>query len=144
VSIKIAVDDYAEVFVDRTRSERVFTNLFSNAIDAMSEGGEVSVRSKPDGDVLLVFVNDTGPGVPAEVRAQLFRPFVTAGKRTGLGLGLTLSRQTMLELGGDLQLLSHTGPGACFCLRFPLISSPPPSGLEKLNGSPLYQREEKS
>jgi signal transduction histidine kinase len=120
VKIKIAIDDNAEIFVDRMRSERVFTNLFSNAIDAMPDGGDVYVYSKADHDDLLVFVEDTGPGVPAEVRAQLFRPFVTAGKRTGLGLGLTLSRQTMLELGGDLQLLSRSGPGACFYLRFPV------------------------
>jgi signal transduction histidine kinase len=120
VKIKIAIDDNAEVFVDRTRSERVFTNLFSNAIDAMPDGGDVYVYSKAKHDDLLVFVEDTGPGVPAEVRAQLFRPFVTAGKRTGLGLGLTLSRQTMLELGGDLQLVSRSGPGACFYLRFPI------------------------
>ncbi len=119
VRIKIAVEDHAEVLADRTRSERVFTNLFSNAIDAMPEGGDVYVYAKSDGGNLLVFVEDTGPGVPAEVRAQLFKPFVTAGKRTGLGLGLTLSRQTMLELGGELQLLSRAGPGACFCLRFP-------------------------
>ena len=120
VNIKIAIDDSAEIFVDPTRSERVFTNLFSNAIDAMPDGGDVFVYSKTNGDNLLVFVEDTGPGLPAEVRSQLFRPFVTAGKRTGLGLGLTLSRQTMLDLGGDLQLLSRSGRGACFYLSFPV------------------------
>jgi signal transduction histidine kinase len=123
VRIKIAVEDQTEILVDRTRAERVFTNLFSNAIDAMPDGGDVYVYSKGDGNNLLVFVEDTGPGVPADVRAQLFRPFVTSGKRTGLGLGLTLSRQTMLELGGELQLLSRHGPGACFCLRFPKASA---------------------
>jgi C4-dicarboxylate-specific signal transduction histidine kinase len=65
-----------------------------------------------------IFVEDTGPGLPPEVRAQLFRPFVTAGKRSGLGLGLTLSRQTMLDLGGDLQLVDRAESGACFCLYF--------------------------
>lgn len=118
VRVELVIEDTVEVMADRTRSERVFTNLFSNAIDAMPEGGAIFVYAKSDGASLLVYVEDTGPGIPAEVRAQLFRPFITAGKRCGLGLGLTLSRQTMLELGGDLELLARPEPGACFCVRF--------------------------
>ncbi len=119
VRIRIAVDDTTEVTVDRIRLERVFVNLFSNAVEAMPEGGDIYIYSKEDRDRISVFVEDTGPGVPASVRASLFQPFVTAGKRTGLGLGLPLARQTMLDLGGDLQLVNRTGAGACFYLRFP-------------------------
>jgi signal transduction histidine kinase len=119
VRINISMPESTEVVVDRTRLERVFTNLLSNATDAMPHGGEVFIYAKEEDDNLMVFVEDTGPGVPDEVRAQLFRPFITAGKRTGLGLGLTLSRQAMLELGGDLQLVSDRAAGACFRLRFP-------------------------
>jgi len=123
VRVRIAIDDGTELLVSRTRVERVFVNLFSNAVDAMPGGGEIYIYSRRESEKLKVFVEDTGPGVPAEVRAQLFRPFVTAGKRTGLGLGLTLSRQTMLDLGGDLELINRSGPGACFCLRFNASSS---------------------
>jgi signal transduction histidine kinase len=119
VRIRIAVDHTAEVTVDRIRLERVFVNLFSNALEAMPEGGDIYVYSKEDRERISVFVEDTGPGVPASVRANLFQPFVTAGKRTGLGLGLPLARQTMLELGGDLQFVNRTGAGACFYLKFP-------------------------
>jgi signal transduction histidine kinase len=119
--IKISIPDLTEVVVDRTRAERVFANLLSNAGEAMPEGGDVFVYAKDGPDALMVYVEDTGPGVPGEVCGQLFRPFVTAGKRAGLGLGLTLSRQTMLELGGDLELVSEAGSGACFCLRFPKV-----------------------
>lgn len=119
VRIDISIPATIEVVVDRTRAERVFTNLLSNAVEAMSEGGDIRVYTSDEPDEVIVFVEDSGPGIPEEVRAQLFRPFVTAGKRSGLGLGLTLSRQTMLELGGDLQLVSDSGLGACFCLRFP-------------------------
>jgi signal transduction histidine kinase len=118
MKIEISLDYGTEVVVDRTRAERVFTNLLSNAAEAMPEGGEVYIHARDDDDRLLVFVEDTGPGLPETVRAQLFRPFVT-GKRSGLGLGLTLSRQAMLELGGDLQLVSEPGSGARFCLTFP-------------------------
>jgi signal transduction histidine kinase len=119
VRVEISIPASAEVVVDRTRSERVFTNLLSNAADAMPDGGHIFIYAKDEPDDLMVFVKDSGPGVPEEVRAQLFRPFVTAGKRSGLGLGLTLSRQTMLEIGGDLQLVPDAGSGACFRLRFP-------------------------
>ena len=119
VRMQISIPELTEVLVDRTRAERVFANLLSNASEAMPEGGDVLVYVKDEPDALMVYVEDTGPGLPEEVRAQLFRPFVTAGKRSGLGLGLTLSRQTMLELGGDLQLVSDSGSGACFGLRFP-------------------------
>jgi signal transduction histidine kinase len=118
MKIEISLDYGTEVVVDRTRAERVFTNLLSNAAEAMPEGGKVYIHARDDGDRLLVFVEDSGPGLPEAVRAQLFRPFVT-GKRSGLGLGLTLSRQAMLELGGDLQLVSEPGSGARFCLTFP-------------------------
>lgn len=120
MKIKISLDYATEVVIDRTRAERVFTNLLSNAAEAMPAGGEVLIYARNEGDNLLVFVEDTGPGLPEAVRAQLFRPFVT-GKRSGLGLGLTLSRQAMLELGGDLQLVSEPGAGARFCLRFPTV-----------------------
>ena len=61
-------------------------------------------------------MSDTGPGVPAEIRARLFQPFVTSGKKKGLGLGLALARQTMLEHGGDLELM-ESEKGAWFRLR---------------------------
>lgn len=124
VRIKFSIPEATEVIVDRSRAERVFANLLSNAAEAMPDGGDIFVYAKEEPEALMVYVEDTGPGVPEEVRAQLFRPFVTAGKRSGLGLGLTLSRQTMLEIGGDLQLVSQFGPGACFRLRFPKAPTP--------------------
>jgi signal transduction histidine kinase len=124
VRIKFSIPEATEVIVDRSRAERVFTNLLSNAAEAMPDGGDVFVYAKEETEALMVYIEDTGPGVPEEVRTQLFRPFVTAGKRSGLGLGLTLSRQTMLEIGGDLQLVSQFGPGACFRLRFPKAPTP--------------------
>jgi signal transduction histidine kinase len=122
VKVKIGVDHSSELFVDRTRVERVFTNLLSNAVEAMPDGGDIFIYSKIESDHVKVFVEDTGPGVPRELRAQLFRPFVT-GKRSGLGIGLSLARQTMRDLGGDLQFVQRSGPGACFYLRFPRKTS---------------------
>ena len=102
----------------RARIERVFANLFENAIEAISGGGTIFVRSRVEGDSVIVEVRDTGPGISPGVRARLFQPFVTSGKKTGLGLGLALSRQTLLDHGGDMWA-DENGPGATFCLRIP-------------------------
>jgi len=84
----------------------------------MHNGGRVIITQRLGGDYVDVFVSDTGPGIPAEIRSNLLRPFVT-GKRSGLGLGLALSRQTMTDVGGDLSLVNDGNPGARFCVRFP-------------------------
>jgi signal transduction histidine kinase len=115
------VDEVAldiECPMERARMERVFANLFENAIDAMRSGGRISIRSQADKDSIVVRVEDTGPGISPAVRTRLFQPFVTAGKKNGLGLGLALSRQTLLDHGGDMWV-DGNGPGARFCLRLP-------------------------
>jgi C4-dicarboxylate-specific signal transduction histidine kinase len=84
----------------------------------MPNGGRIDIDcSHIDGGV-SVFVEDSGPGIPPEMQMDVFKPFVT-GKRSGLGLGLALSRQTMTELGGNLSSIApRTGSGACFCVHF--------------------------
>jgi len=112
------VPEELECPMERARIERVFANLFENAIDAMRTGGRISVRSLVDGDNVIVRVEDTGPGINPALRARLFQPFVTSGKKNGLGLGLALSRQTLLDHGGDIWADAN-GPGARFGLRLP-------------------------
>jgi signal transduction histidine kinase len=99
--------------------ERTFVNLIGNAIEAMPEGGEVRVSAARVNGSALVEVADTGPGIAAGIRDRLFQPFVTSGKRNGLGLGLALSRQAILDHGGDLWVESSPGTGARFRFRLP-------------------------
>lgn len=130
VKIDASIDPAIELPLERTRMERVFLNLISNAIEAMPGGGRVSVSASRNGSGTLVNVSDTGPGIPESVRDRLFQPFVTSGKN-GLGLGLALSRQTLLDHGGDLWVDNNRGAensrgvetngtrGAHFHLRLP-------------------------
>ena len=99
--------------------ERVFQNLLSNAIEAMPNGGSVNVRANRRDSEIVVSVEDNGPGIPASIAAQLFEPFVTAGKKNGVGLGLALSRETVVSHGGDLWSDSKED-GARFVLRLPV------------------------
>ena len=67
--------------------ERAFVNLIGNAIEGMPEGGEVRIWAHVVVGSVLVRVDDTGPGVAPDIRHKVFQPFVTVGKRGGLGLG---------------------------------------------------------
>jgi signal transduction histidine kinase len=99
--------------------ERVFQNLIGNAIEAMPTGGSVRVRAEAVAGEVLVWVEDTGPGIPASIAGELFQPFVTLGKQNGLGLGLALSRKTVLSHGGDLWS-EPANVGARFKMRLPV------------------------
>lgn len=119
VAIEISIPPEIEVPVERSRIERAFVNLIANALDAMPEGGVVRISAELDDGAAVVHVEDNGPGIPPEIRSQLFQPFVSSGKRNGLGLGLALSRQTVLEHGGDMWVESAAGRGARFSFRLP-------------------------
>lgn len=121
VTFRLTAETPVEAMVSRARVERVFTNLFANAIQAMPGGGAIDVALQGDGDSILATVRDTGPGIPEGIRATLFQPFTTSGKSNGLGLGLALSRQTLLDHGGNLTLVpSETG--ACFRVSLPVTA----------------------
>ncbi len=119
VTIDVEVPEAIELPLDRSPMERVFQNLVANAIEAMPEGGSIRVTAMAQPEGVLVTVEDNGPGVPVSIAAQLFQPFVTAGKKNGTGLGLALSRKTVLDHGGDLWMDPASAGGARFFVRLP-------------------------
>jgi signal transduction histidine kinase len=119
VTVHAAIDPSIELPLERARIERVFLNLITNAIEAMPNGGRVDIRAERNGSGVIVKVDDTGPGIPESVRNRLFEPFVTS-RKNGLGLGLALSRQTVIEHGGELWVEEGGTNGARFRLRLPL------------------------
>jgi signal transduction histidine kinase len=122
VKVTISISEEIELYLERNRIERVFTNLLANAIEAMQGGGEVRISARLSGDSVLVDVQDNGPGIAPEVQANLFQPFVSVGKKNGLGLGLALSRQTVMDHAGDMWVESEPGRGANFRFRLPVVS----------------------
>jgi signal transduction histidine kinase len=100
---------------------QVLTNLVQNAVEAApDEGGLVRVTGVDEEDSLLLSVKDNGPGIPAEIRAQLFTPFFTTkGPGRGMGLGLTIAMRVVQSLGGTLRVVSAPGAGTEFVMRVP-------------------------
>jgi signal transduction histidine kinase len=119
VQVRIDVAPEVELPLDRSPMERVFQNLIGNAIEAMPGGGAVQVRAETAPGEIVVSVEDTGPGIPASILSDLFQPFVTAGKQNGVGLGLALSRKTVISHGGELWV-EAVKVGARFRMRLPV------------------------
>jgi signal transduction histidine kinase len=118
VQILNDVPSSIEIPLERSRLKRVFFNLITNALEAMPHGGKIGINARKADNCVLIEVEDTGPGIPRGIRDRLFEPFVTAGKDHGLGLGLALSRQIVLDHGGDMW--TEPAAGARFVVRLPL------------------------
>ena len=96
------------------------SNLLLNALQATSPGGKISLAAALDNADLLISVQDTGPGVPLELREQIWEPFFTTRQR-GTGLGLAIVRKRVQEVGGTASLGgAANGGGALFFLRVPI------------------------
>jgi signal transduction histidine kinase len=118
VQILLDVPGQIKLPLARYRMKLMFFNLITNALEAMPGGGEVRIGATRYRDYVLVAIEDTGPGIPDEIRDKVFEPFVTAGKENGLGLGLAFSREAVHEHGGDMWI--EPAAGARFVIRFPL------------------------
>ncbi|HEX6717222.1 MAG TPA: ATP-binding protein [Pyrinomonadaceae bacterium] len=96
------------------------SNLLLNALQATPQGGRVELRAERSDGELIIDVQDSGAGVPADLRERIWEPFFTTRQR-GTGLGLAIVRKRVQEVGGSASLdVSRNGRGALFQLRVPL------------------------
>lgn len=112
--------DGARIRADAALLQQAWGNLFTNAIQAMgAKGGELRVDSAVADGAVCLTLEDTGPGVPAEMMPRLFEPFFTT-KDQGTGLGLTIAHTLVEANGGRLEALPPAGGGARFQMTFPV------------------------
>jgi len=118
------------VRVDPTRMRQVLINLLSNAIKYNRPGGTVSVDSVVDGHSVLLRVQDTGRGMSAAQLQRLFEPFNRLGAERegidGTGIGLSIVRAAVAQMGGTVQVSSVPDVGSCFEVRLPLVEASVP------------------
>jgi len=118
------VDRSVAVLADRRRAMQVLLNLLANAAHHTPGGGRVWVETETDKGMVEVRVADTGAGIPAEDLERIFQPFEQvdpqrAAEKLGSGLGLALSRQFVVAMGGSLTVESALGRGSTFTLALP-------------------------
>jgi len=100
------------------------SNLLLNALQATPPGGEVTITQVSHNQEFVIYVQDAGPGIPADLHQRVWEPFFTT-KQRGTGLGLAIVRKRMQEAGGTARLAPRVnGSGARFELRVPLNSHP--------------------
>jgi signal transduction histidine kinase len=114
------------VMADQFQVDQLFLNLVLNAVQAMPDGGRLTLRTLQKDGSVLAEVCDTGVGIPESIRQRIFDPFFTTrdvGK--GTGLGLTVSDSIAVSHGGTLEVDSTPGKGSIFRVSFPVVSTRP-------------------
>jgi two-component system, NtrC family, sensor histidine kinase HydH len=111
-------DPVPSVNADPAEIERVVYNLLTNAVEAMPQGGDLTVRVSAGNGEARIAVEDTGLGIPESDRPQLFRPFFTTRER-GVGMGLAICRRIVEDNGGSVAVESIPGQGSRFTVKLP-------------------------
>lgn len=120
VSITKSIEaDVLKVAIDKDRFTQVLLNIFINGIQAMKAGGDLAVKVFTRKNKLLFQISDTGDGITAEDRTNIFNPYFTT-KKKGTGLGLAIAFKIIESHGGSIKIKSSKGKGTMFVISIPL------------------------
>jgi PAS domain S-box-containing protein len=119
VTVKHAIrKDFPKLKADQSYLQRILTNLSNNAIQAMQNGGKLTITASHKNGKAIFTVEDTGEGIPEEVRSKLFTPLVTT-KSKGQGFGLAVVKRLTEGMGGTVTFESEVGKGTKFTIELP-------------------------
>jgi signal transduction histidine kinase len=126
IKVAINIEVNAELITDAASLKRILTNLCLNAVQAMPKGGKLAVGASSKNGKVRLSVEDTGEGIPEEIRDKIFKPLFTT-KSKGQGFGLAVVKKLTEGLHGEVTFESGTGKGTIFTLEFP--KTPPTTSL---------------
>jgi two-component system, NtrC family, sensor kinase len=109
--------------------EQLFLNLATNARDAMTGGGVLSIRAESEGERIVIAIRDTGCGIPGELMSRIQEPFFTT-KENGNGLGLSICRSIVWNAGGQMKIGSEPGVGTTIRVLLPIAGAKTTGGAE--------------
>jgi PAS domain S-box-containing protein len=125
-AIKTIAPQLPRINADPQQLQQVLVNLCLNAVDAMPEGGKLTVAAMQDSsEQMILAVADTGFGIDADTLPKIFQPFFTAKKWRGMGLGLPICERIIKSHGGRIDVVSQPGHGTTFTLHLPLNQNAP-------------------
>jgi signal transduction histidine kinase len=119
IDVEVDFQEIPVILGDAARLRDAVTNLIFNAVDAMPNGGTLTLRTRAEGQDVLLEVSDTGIGMTEEVRRSCFEPFFTTKGQDGTGLGLAMVYGIAQHHSGTIAITSKPGQGTTFTLRLP-------------------------
>ena len=118
IELSTEVEEGFKLMVDPELMRRVFTNLVTNAIQAMPSGGKLTIEASKTEEAVFISLQDTGEGMPKENMDRLFQPFFTT-KPKGMGLGLPICKRIVEAHGGAITVESEVGKGSALTVNIP-------------------------
>jgi signal transduction histidine kinase/CheY-like chemotaxis protein len=122
ITVDLKIGSNAIVMGDDSELREVLVNMVFNAIDAMPEGGTLTLSTRAEEQSVIIAVTDTGVGMYPEVRSRIFDPFFTTKGKAGLGLGLAVSFGIIRRHGGNIEVESQYGSGTEFRITLPVAT----------------------
>ena len=139
ISLDVQIGSNAMVMGDDAELREVLVNMVFNAIDAMPEGGTLTLSARTVRDEVVIKVVDTGVGMYPEVRSRIFDPFFTTKGTAGLGLGLAVSFGVIRRHGGNIEVESQYGQGSEFRITLPVAQL---AETQVVRGEPAVEPQE--
>jgi two-component system NtrC family sensor kinase len=114
-------DEIPEVMASTNQMRQVMLNMLKNAKEAMPKGGTLTVKTSKEVNKVLIHIQDTGVGIPEEIRDKIFEAFFTTKQKVkGVGLGLSVCYGIIKDHGGEIKVESEEGKGTTFRIRLPI------------------------
>lgn len=119
IEVDIQIESLPKIKTDQTCLARILTNLFINSVQAMPDGGRITIKANKENGNAVLTVEDTGIGVPEEAKSKIFQPLFTT-KSKGQGFGLAVCKRLAEALKGDITFESEKGKGTKFTIKLPI------------------------
>ena len=139
ITLTTSLDELPPVDGNASELREVITNIIINAIDAMPEGGRITIKTKKDEDQACILITDTGPGMSEEVKRKIFDPYFTTKGPQSDGLGMSVSHGIITRHEGEIEIHSEEKKGTTITVKLPIPQAEAekekktviPSGIKK-------------
>lgn len=124
IDVQLSAPQSLTVEVDKDEMKRALLNVFKNSVEAMEDGGRLTVAAKHEGDRARIEIRDTGKGIPEELIPRIWEPYFST-KENGTGLGLAMTHKIVTDHDGTIEVESSPGEGTTFTITLPVRAGSP-------------------